>query len=66
MPRRAMIGFTHNRDRRPEAEIARDFQRALMPLPKVKRLMSNEHFSVDATLVDAWSTSREHGITNLV
>ena len=51
-------GFTHNRDRLLEADVARDFLVALMTLPKVKRLMSNEHFSVDGTLIDAWASMK--------
>lgn len=51
-------GFTHNRDRLLEADVARDFLSALMSLPKVKRLMSSEHFSVDGTLIDAWASMK--------
>lgn len=47
--------FTHNRDRLLEAEVAREFLGALLSLPKVKRLLSHEHFSVDGTLIDAWA-----------
>ena len=43
--------FTHNRDRLLEAEVARDFLSALLGLPQVKALLSDEHFSVDATLI---------------
>ena len=43
-------GFTHNRDRLLEADVARDFLAGLISLPKVKRLMSSEYFSVDGTL----------------
>lgn len=46
--------FTHNRDRLLEAEVAREFLAALLALPKVKKLLSSEHFSVDGTLIDAW------------
>ncbi|SSC65154.1 unnamed protein product [Ciceribacter selenitireducens ATCC BAA-1503] len=51
-------GFTHNRDRLLEADVARDFLSALMSLLKVKRLMSSEHFSVDGTLIDAWASMK--------
>ena len=51
-------GFTHNRDRLLEADVARDFLAGLMSLPKVKRLMSSEHFSVDGTLIDAWASMK--------
>lgn len=51
-------GFTHNRDRLLETDVARDFLAGLMSLPKVKRLMSSEHFSVDGTLIDAWASMK--------
>lgn len=51
-------GFTHNRDRLLEADVAREFLSALMSLPKVKRLLSSEHFSVDGTLIDAWASMK--------
>ena len=50
--------FTHNRDRLLEAEVARDFLTALLSLPRVKKLLSNEHFSVDGTLIDAWASMK--------
>jgi len=50
--------FTHNRDRLLEAEVAREFLGALLSLPKVKRLLSHEHFSVDGTLIDAWASMK--------
>ena len=50
--------FTHNRDRVLETEVAREFLAALLALPQVKKLLSNEHFSVDGTLVDAWASMK--------
>jgi transposase len=50
--------FTHNRDRLLEADVARDFLTGLMSLPRVKRLMSSEHFSVDGRLIDAWASMK--------
>jgi hypothetical protein len=50
--------FTHNRDRLLEAEVARDFLSALLSLPQVRTLLSNEHFSVDGTLIDAWASMK--------
>jgi len=44
--------FTHNRDRLLEAEVAREFLAALLALPRVKKLLSSEHFSVDAVLIE--------------
>jgi transposase len=48
--------FTHNRDRLMDADVAREFLAALLVLPRVKRLLSSEHFSVDGTLIDAWAS----------
>lgn len=50
--------FTHNRDRLLEAEVAREFLAALLALPQVTKLLSNEHFSVDGTLIDAWASMK--------
>lgn len=50
--------FTHNRDRLLEAEVARAFLAALLSRPRVKKLLSNEHFSVDGTLIDAWASMK--------
>jgi transposase len=50
--------FTHNRDRLLEAEVAREFLAALLALPKVKRLLSDDHFTVDGTLIDAWASMK--------
>jgi len=51
-------GFTHNRDRLLEADLAREFLAALLALPQVKKLLSSEHFSVDGTLIDAWASMK--------
>lgn len=50
--------FTKNRDRLLEADVAREFLATLMALPRVKRLLSREHFTVDGTLVDAWASMK--------
>ena len=48
--------FSKNRDRLLEGEIAAKFLNALLAQPKVKRLMSSDHFSVDGTLIEAWAS----------
>jgi len=48
--------FTKNRDRLLEGEIAGKFLRAILAQPRVKRLMSSDHFSVDGTLIEAWAS----------
>ena len=48
--------FTKNRNRLLEGEIAGKFLRAVLAQPRVKRLMSSDHFSVDGTLIEAWAS----------
>ena len=48
--------FSKNRDRLLEGEIAAKFLNALLAQPKVKCLLSNDHFSVDGTLIEAWAS----------
>ena len=48
--------FSKNRDRLLEGEIAAKFLNALLAQPKVKRLLSSDHFSVDRTLIEAWAS----------
>jgi transposase len=50
--------FTKNRDRLLEGEIAAKFLRAVLDQPKVKALLSDEHFSVDGTLIQAWASMK--------
>jgi len=47
--------FSKNRDRLLEADVAREFLATLLALPRVKRLLSSDHFSVDGTLLKAWA-----------
>ena len=48
--------FSKNRDRLLEGEIAGKFLRAVLAQPRVNRLMSSNHFSVDGTLIEAWAS----------
>jgi len=48
--------FSKNRDRLLEGEIAAKFLSAVVSQPKVKRLLSSDHFSVDGTLLEAWAS----------
>lgn len=50
--------FSKNRDRLLTSETAQDFLAALLAEPKVKRLLSHEHFSVDGTLLKAWASMK--------
>jgi transposase len=48
--------FSKNRDRLLEGEIAAKFLAAVVAQPRVKRLLSSDHFSVDGTLLEAWAS----------
>jgi len=48
--------FSKNRDRLLAGEIAAKFLAAVLAQPKVKRLLSSDHFSVDGTLIEAWAS----------
>src|SRR3982075_2318865 len=47
--------FSKNRDRLLDGEIAAKFLAAVLAQPRVKRLISSDHFSVDGTLIEAWA-----------
>jgi transposase len=48
--------FTKNRDRLLDADVAAKFMTAVLAHREVKPLLSNDHFSVDGTLVEAWAS----------
>lgn len=50
--------FTKNRDRLLAGEIATRFLAAVLAQPKVKALLSSEHFSADGTLLKAWASTK--------
>jgi transposase len=50
--------FTKNRDRLQDGEILQKFMSRLLSRPDVKPLLSNEHFSVDGTLIEAWASQK--------
>ena len=50
--------FTKNRDRLLAGDVARGFLAALLADPQVKPLLSDEHFSVDGTLIEAWASMK--------
>jgi transposase len=50
--------FSKNRDRLLEGEIAAKFLAAVLAQPRVKRLLSTNHFSVDGTLIEAWASMK--------
>jgi transposase len=48
--------FSKNRDRLLEGDIAAKFLGAVLAQPRVKKLLSTDHFSVDGTLIEAWAS----------
>jgi len=50
--------FTKNRDRLLQGDIARVFLAAILADPAVVPLLSDEHFSVDGTLIEAWASMK--------
>src|ERR1700738_5102402 len=50
--------FSKNRDRLLEGDIAAKFLTAVLAQPKAKKLLSNDHFSVDGTLIGAWAAMK--------
>src|SRR4028119_359571 len=50
--------FSKNRDRLLAGDVAAKFLSAVLARPRVKRLLSSEHFSVDGTLIEAWASMK--------
>src|SRR5271170_3815101 len=50
--------FSKNRDRLLEGDIAAKLLGAVLAQPRVKRLLSTDHFSVDGTLIEAWASMK--------
>ena len=50
--------FSKNRDRLLTTDIARKFLAAILAHTQVAPLLSDEHFSVDGTLIKAWASMK--------
>jgi len=50
--------FTKDRERLLAGDIACAFLQAILADPKIKPLLSAEHFSVDGTLIEAWASMK--------
>ncbi len=50
--------FTKNRDRLLEAEVAKEFLARVVEQAREKGWTSDEHFSVDGTLLEAWASAK--------
>jgi transposase len=52
--------FSKNRDRLLDGDIAAKFLAAVLAQPRVKKLLSTDHFSVDGTLIEAWASMKSY------
>ena len=50
--------FTKNRERLQRGDVFQKFVTKLLNHPQVKPLLSDEHFSVDGTLIEAWASQK--------
>jgi transposase len=50
--------FTKNRERLLAGDVAARLMTAVLGQPRVKALLSAEHFSVDGTLIEAWASMK--------
>jgi len=50
--------FTKNRDRLLDGDIAAKFFRSVLRQAPIRALLSDEHFSVDGTLIEAWASMK--------
>ena len=50
--------FSKNRERLLEGDIAAKLLSTVLSQPRVKRLLSTDHFSVDGTLIEAWASMK--------
>jgi len=50
--------FTKNRDRLLEAEVAKDFLRLVVEQAREQGWASEEHFTVDGSLLEAWASAK--------
>jgi transposase len=50
--------FSKNRERMLSGDIAREFFFEVVALARRRRLLSDEHFTVDGTLVEAWASQK--------
>ena len=56
--------FTKNRDRLLEAAVAKEFLAQVVERARGARLMSDEHFTVDGTLLEAWASLKSFRPSN--
>ena len=56
--------FTKNRDRLLQGDIAAAFFDAMVGKARQANLLSDEHFTVDGTLLDAWASLKSYRRTD--
>lgn len=52
--------FSKNRERLLQAEVARRFFEAVLEQARRAQLLSDEHFTVDGTLIEAWASEKSY------
>jgi transposase len=52
--------FSKNRERLLQGEVAQAFFAAVVGAAKRQRLLSDEHFTVDGTLIEAWASEKSY------
>jgi transposase len=52
--------FTKNRERLLEGDIAEAFLQAVLQQARERSLLSDEHFTVDGTLLEAWASGKSY------
>jgi transposase len=50
--------FSKNRERLLAGDVAREFFQAVVEQARTMRLLSDEHFTVDGTLIEAWASQK--------
>ena len=56
--------FTKNRDRLLEGAVSEEFFSLVVDQARAKRLLSDEHFTVDGTLIEAWAGQKSFQLRN--
>lgn len=52
--------FTKNRERLLDGDIAEAFFQAVLQQARERNLLSDEHFTVDGTLLEAWASAKSY------
>ena len=55
-----VTGFTKNRERLLDGDMAEAFFQAVLQQARERNLLSDEHFTVDGTLLEAWASGKSY------